>query len=100
MFLDDQLLQIGRNAKTDSEKDIFEAINTMWQACMINLNKNINDKSTNDKVLAQFKRVNNTWKLVADKLEKEGVVFIKRDGFEIILKGMDVYKSIVKAMGI
>ncbi len=100
MFLDDQLIEIGRNAKTDNEKGIFDAINKMSQVCFLNLTKNIKENTNNQNVIAQFKRVNNTWKLAVDELEKEGINFVKREGFEIILKGKKDLEPIVKALGI
>lgn len=99
IFLDDQLIEIGRNAEL-TEKGIFNAVNKMSQACFLNLTKRIGENTNNKAVIAQFKRVNNTWKIAVDKLEKEGVRFVKRDGFEIILKEMKDLKPIVKELGL
>ena len=84
MFLDEELYQIGKNTKL-TEKDVKKSVNEMIKLCFGNLIKNINDSSDEGVILANFKRVNKIWEIVADKLEKDGKGFIKKDGFRLIV---------------
>ena len=77
MFLDDKLLQLGRNNELTDE-GIKECVGLMINACFDNLQKNISSNSPEQAIKANFKRVNNTWKIVANKLESEGRGSLKR----------------------
>lgn len=93
MFLDDKLLQLGRNNDLTDE-GIKECVGLMINACFDNLRKNISRKSHEQAIRASFKRVNNTWKIVANKLESEGRGFIKEDGFKIFVESLPEFAGI------
>jgi hypothetical protein len=82
MFLDESLLELGRNAQL-TEDGIKKAANLMLNACMDNLKKNINEASTEKAIKASFRRVNATWKKVVITLKEEGRGFLKEDGFRL-----------------
>lgn len=84
MFLDEELYQIGKNTKL-TEKDVIKSVKEMIKLCFGNLSKNINNSLDEGVILANFKRVNKTWEIVADKLEEDGKGFIKKDGFKLIV---------------
>ena len=93
MFLDDKLLQLGRNNELTDE-GIRECVGLMLNACFDNLQKNINSKSPEQAIKASFKRVNNTWKMVANKLDSEGRGFVKETGFQIFVESKPEFKGI------
>ena len=94
MFLDDELLLIGRSVELN-EKSINETISKMINACFANLNKNIEGKPrTNQTILSSFKRVNNTWIKVSKRLDKEGIGFVKTNGFQIFVESESEFKGL------
>lgn len=96
MFLDDQLLEIGRTVTVWSEeKEIFEAINKMIQACMGNISDNTPRKANEQALKSAFRRVNNTWRQVAEILEKEQRGVIRVDGFEAFVKSKEEFKGLL-----
>ncbi|MCX6232732.1 MAG: hypothetical protein NTZ33_14435 [Bacteroidetes bacterium] len=95
MFLDDELLEIGRNAKM-TEESIKKAIDKMIKTVFNNLSDRINGSLDANVMISNFKRVNNTWKMVADSLKKEGRGFIRRDGFQDYIKASEEFKSLGK----
>ena len=98
MFLDEELLQTGRNTDVSDFDDVQESINFMIQACFNNLTNNLAGHLTDDAILASFKRVNNTFAKVAEKLELEGRGFVKKDGFEIICLSKPELKTIFEKL--
>lgn len=94
MFLDDQLLEIGRNADVSTAEGLQKAITLMINACFSNLQEKIGDNKTGEIIHANFKRVNNTWRMVAEKLKKEDNGFIKTDGFEIFVNSKPEFEGI------
>ena len=87
MFLDEELYQMASSIK--NEADIDKVCLIMVDVCFENLNKNISPKTTLGECRAQFKRVNNTWNTVVDKLVAEGKHMLKRDGFKNLVKAAD-----------
>lgn len=94
MFLEDELLQIGRNTEL-TEKGIYDGINSMIKACFANMSRIVGNKSYNASIIASFKRVNKTWIKVAEILEKENKGFIKSDGFKLFIDSKDEFKGIL-----
>lgn len=94
MFLDEELLEIGRNTDLTKFDSVKKSIGKMIQICFKNLSEKINGNLDDKIILANFKRVNNTWMTIADKLESEGRGFIQRDGFKLVCKGNDEFKNL------
>jgi hypothetical protein len=87
MFLDEELLEIGRNADINTKEGVIEAIRKMLSLCFKNLSDNVGKNTTDIEIIkTNFKRINNTWKMVSEKLELEGKGFIKLDGFKIFVE--------------
>ena len=82
MFLDDQLLEIGRKSKNLSIEEKNEVFGQMLQICFANIRK-IGDENLTDAVcMSNLKRVHNTWNKVADILENEGINVIYVNEFK------------------
>jgi hypothetical protein len=93
MFLDDELLQIGRN--TDMTiASANESCSKMVQLCFKNLGKNITPTSSREVIVANFNRVNNTWRKVVTILDNEGLSFVKIDGFKNFVESEPQFKNI------
>ena len=98
MFLDDQLLEIGRSVDFEDADSIFKTTEKMIKACYDNLIEKVKDCREEKVIIAQVKRVIKTWELVADKLESEQISLIKREGFALLIKKRmpEIYKAIYK----
>lgn len=92
MFLDEELLQIGRNAPI-TEDGINKAIKEMVRTCFRDIHKRSTDQPI-QVMLASFKRVNNTWKKVAKILDDEKRGFIRIDGFEQLVRHNKEFEEI------
>lgn len=86
MFLDDELLKIGREVDIDDRESVISAIKVMIQACFRNVSEGIAGDKSMPTIQTNFKRVNNTWIRVANQLEKEGKGFVNEDGFKMIVE--------------
>jgi hypothetical protein len=98
MFLDEELLEIGRNTGL-TEDCINKSISKMVKVCFANLEKNLPKRSSDEMVISQFKRVNNTWKAVARILDHECLGFVKEDGFQLYVESKEEFtflKSVFK----
>jgi len=93
MFLDDELLMIGRECDL-TEESIFNSINKMINASFTNLLKRIGNSPSERQTRANFRRVNNTWYKVAEILEKENKGFVKKDGFQLFVESKPEFKDI------
>lgn len=81
MFLDEKLLQIANKCDL-TEQSINDCCIEMVNAAYESVTETINmNESTDQVILAQFKRVNNVWMAVCDKLEAQGKWFLNREGF-------------------
>ena len=85
MFLDEELLKIGRETELTKE-EMLKAISEMVKSCFNNLQKSTNEKMTDNNIVANFKRVNNTWNRVAEILEKKIGDFLKKMVLNSLLK--------------
>jgi len=93
MFLDDELLEIGRNTKFTKE-GVLKSSQKMVQVCFQNLIKRIEGSHDIDVLAANFKRVERTWRIVAEKLESEGKGFIRQDGFKEFVNSKPEFKGV------
>jgi len=90
MFLYDKLLEIGRSI--DNETEIVDKLSDMVQECF----KSIDKQKSNDmqSIIAQFKRVDNTWRKVAKQLDSEGIIVIEENGFKNFVKHHPKFKEL------
>lgn len=93
MFLDDELLQIGRSVELTDE-GMRKSISSMIKVCFESLHKQLNGKRDELSIKANFKRVNNTWIKVCTKLDKEGLGFAKINGFQLFVEQKPEFKGI------
>lgn len=93
MFLDEQLLQIGRSTDMTNES-AHKSISDMINACFSNLSKSIINHKDDGTILSNFKRVNQTWIDVAKMLDNEGKGFVKPDGFKIFVESKPEFQGI------
>ena len=93
MFLDDELLMLGRNCEL-TEEAIRECVGKMINVSFANLSNRLNGNKDDVSIIAGFKRVNKTWQIVAEKLDKEGRGFIKRNGFQLFVESNPEFKCI------
>lgn len=93
MFLEDELLQIGRNAELN-EEGIKQACLEMIRACQKDLFKH-KDLKDEYSIRSTFRRIDNTFMSVANILKEEGRGFIKPDGFRIFINSMDETKILL-----
>lgn len=93
MFLDDELLMIGRSSDL-SEENIKRCVGKMINVCFANLQSRLGNNKTEQSIIAGFNRVNKTWQMVADKLSEEGKGFIKRNGFQLFVESKQEFKGI------
>jgi hypothetical protein len=94
MFLDDELLQIARNADDTTMQGITDAVSKMINACFNNLQERIAGNTTDEVIISNFYRVDNTWKLVAKKLELENKCFIRSNGFRRFVESKPEFKNV------
>lgn len=92
MFLDDELLEIGRKADLSTYTSVNSACQKMLQVCFGNLVKNIEKDFS--LISANFKRVNKTWVKVARLLSSEGKGFVNEDGFRLFVEATPGFKGI------
>jgi len=94
MFLQEKLLYIARNTDLHKKEDIINSINMMLNECLDSI-KNDQGKNLSYKCfVSSFKRVNKTWKEVADILDRENFYFIERDGFKNYVQSKEEFKTI------
>lgn len=93
MFLDDELLELGRSCDL-TENGIKECATKMMNVSFANLAKRFYGRTDNNTILMEFKRVNKTWQMVANVLAKEGRGFIKIDGFKLFVESKPEFKGI------
>lgn len=93
MFLDDELLMLGRNVEL-TEENIKECVGKMINVCFNNLSKRLEGNKTDQTIRTGFKRVNKTWQMVADKLNTEGRGFMKIDGFKIYVESKPEFRGV------
>ena len=97
MFLEDKLLEIGRNADYQSKDGIYKGVSEMLDACMKSIFSHITPNEVTFKQIEwQFKRANITWERVYDTLQKEGLGLVKRDGFKTYINNHKEYSKYVK----
>jgi len=99
MFLDDELLLMGRNGKDYKSQSRLEKIQAdMLNACMANLDLRINGdrKVTSNQLIANFKRVDNTWKKVVGILHSQKCTFFSMNDFERYIKGSGDFDPIAE----
>ena len=93
MFLDEELLDIARSTPME-EKEILDACSDMITQCFHSLSKSINEQSSDQDILASFKRVNNTWIKVARIMKEEGIGFIREDGFKTYVECKPEFENV------
>lgn len=87
MFLEDELYTVASKLTrvellSDDNTPILKVINDMLSICFKSIDSGISPDKMDATYIAQFKRVNNTWIKLHDRLEKENRNFINRDGFK------------------
>lgn len=90
MFLDDELYQIGSKVNADYSnhiKIIREMIDCCFKRSSVDL-KHCNDSQ----LLPYFKRINTSWNIAVDKLNKGREPFVKKNGFITFLLLSDDFK--------
>lgn len=93
MFLDEELLMIGRSCD-QTEKSIIDCVSKMINVSFQNLNKRLEGNKTDTSIMSGFRRVNKTWQMVADKLESEGISLVKREGFRLYVESKPEFKNV------
>jgi len=93
MFLDDELIEIGRKV-LNTEESIGATISEMLQVSFKNLAERMGENPNVISIYANFKRVNNQFKTAVDTLEKENICFVKRNAFEIFVNTNPNFKGI------
>jgi len=93
MFLDEQLLAIGRKAEMTSE-GIIDAIRKMINCCFSSMEQTINGRQNEILITRAFQRTNIIWRNVARKLREEGKGIIREDGFRDFVETRNEFKSI------
>lgn len=94
MFLDEELLSIAYTVNTLDDKSILEGIKEMIGSCWGNIRASIQFRSSDAEILANFKRVNNTWMSVYDQLNETRTPFFKRDGFQLYIESKPEFKGV------
>ena len=90
MFLDDELYQIGSKVNADYGNHL-DVIKEMVDCCFKRSSTDL--KHCNDsQLLPYFKRINTSWNIAVDKLNKENKCFVKKDGFITFLSLSDEFK--------
>lgn len=95
MFLDDQLYQIITTCDK-TEEGYNKALRTMFSCALDSVTEKTKLDNSNDAIIAQFKRVNNIWIRVADRLEKEGKLGMNRDGFKKVVMTLEIGPLVFK----
>ena len=95
MFLDEQLLLIANKVDITDEIQINRCCVDIVGICLENIRKNIKDNDGEDVIIAQFNRVNNTYKSVAKMLAKSGKHFLDIEGFKNYINSTEL-KGIIK----
>ena len=95
MFLDDKLVEIGRNVNINNKEEMISAIQEMIKVCFQSLTANLTADDNMEIAKKQFKRINFQWKAAALKLEKIGNGFLAQDGFEIFIKSKPEFKGLL-----
>ena len=101
MLLDDELLLLGRHGKDYKNQSRLEKIQVeMINACMKNLDLRINGdrKVTSNQLVANFKRVDNTWRKVVGILHSEDCTFFSLDDFEKYVKKQKELEPVAKVI--
>jgi hypothetical protein len=80
MSLESELLKLARNFDDNCESDTL--ISEMIKTCFKQLKTMLNDSSSDEYIISQFKKVNNTWNKVSNILQDEGIYLIKQNGFK------------------
>ena len=93
MFLDDELIEIGRKVE-NTEESIKKTISEMIQKSFSNLAERMGENPSVTVIYANFKRVNNQFKTAVDALQKENICFVKRNAFEIFVNSKTEFKGI------
>jgi len=97
MFLDQQLLELGRKGHSNMNPRKLEKVEwEMLQACLENLKKNILQKVSDETVINNFRRVDNTWKKAVKQLQGEGFTASKPSGFQVYITKSGDFPQISK----
>lgn len=94
MFLDDELLALGRGFEINN-KNCEDSFVKMMQACHKSLKENVKANSTDAHIVSQLNRINNTFKKAMNILKDEGRGFITEDGFKLFTESTPL-KGILK----
>lgn len=95
MFLDDELLKIGRTGHSNRCERKLEATRlSMLLACMENLGKNTYLEMVEKDLVANVKRVENTWRKIVAKLHLEGFHFISLTQFKEYMESQKEFKGL------
>ena len=90
MFFSDRLYEIGSSVKLFDEEDEIRVIKDMLNACFEESKKQqdfLKSKPKDIKAdIAIFDRINLTFELTVDKLNKEGKDFVKIDGYKLFIQ--------------
>jgi hypothetical protein len=103
MFLDEKLYNAGLKIKPDYSNDIEIIKNMLW-ICIDESQTILTKGNYNDyELYPLFKRLNTSWNIAIDKLNKQGKHFVKKNGFiEYLLLNEDfkvlhpIIKKIIK----
>lgn len=79
MFLDDELYQIGSKVKADYSNHLEIIKEMVW--CCIDRSKTELKECDDSQLLPVFKKINTSWNLAVDRLNKANKKFVTKDGF-------------------
>jgi len=90
MFLDQKLYEIGKQVNLLSEESVENTIVDMFMACINDSKKHLNpdNGATDNDFLPVFKRINTSWNMAVNRLNKEGIKFTVVDGYKIQMQRM------------
>ena len=93
MFLDDELYQIGKDAN-NSKDGILTAMSEMINKTFRTFQKQRNGSNDIRIIIKCFKRVNNSFILASNRLQKEGIKWFEQDLFKCYIEQIPELKSI------
>lgn len=91
MFLEDELLIIARKVNLTDEENIKSICLELSEKMFQNLFESVGDCSNDSTIIiANAKRINNTYNKVIEILNKENIIFLIPDGFKLLLENKGI----------
>jgi hypothetical protein len=92
MFLEDKLLEIARKVNITDLKSIDKITLELSEILFQNLFDSVDSNETDEIIISNAKRINNTLNKVINILESEQINFLEVNGFKTLLasKGINI----------